>query len=145
MSSSNLSNNQFRLYHGTNRKIKGDYIHPTKQRGEVWEGAGPEAAFASDRIDIASEYGQHVYEVHPTGSEEEYADNVYGSSEGFKIKRKLHPDVVERYNKVMGPIHEANFRREHYANVVHHEYGPDGRFEVHHDADGNVSKRIKLS
>jgi hypothetical protein len=143
--SDHLSGQQFRLFHGTNAKIKGNEIYPTHQKDDdVWEGEGPHAAFASDRPDIAAEYGKHVYEVKPTGHEEEYADNVYGSESGYEVKRKLKPEVVERYKSIVTPIHEANYRREHYGNAVHHEHGPDGVFKIEHDENGNVSKRTKV-
>ena len=107
--SDHLSKNQFRLFHGTNRKtIRGGYISPTKQEGDEWDGNGPEAAFASNRPDVAAEYGQHVYEVQPTGHEEYHGYNVYANEDGFKVKRKLKPEVVERYSKIVTPIHEAN-------------------------------------
>jgi hypothetical protein len=107
--SDHLSQNQFRLFHGTNRKtIKGGFINPTKQRGDEWDGHGPTAAFASDRPDIASEYGQHVYEVKPTGHEEHHGYNVYSSQDGFQVIRKLNPEDVNHYKKTVTPIHEAN-------------------------------------
>jgi hypothetical protein len=143
--SDHLSKNQFRLFHGTNRKsIKGGVINPTKQRGEEWDGTGPTAAFASTRPDEAATYGKNVYEVHPTGKEEHVGDHAFMSDEGFKVKRQLKPEVVERYGRIVGPIHKANFRKEHYANVVHQEHGPDGVFRVEHDENGNVSKRTKI-
>lgn len=142
---SNLNPQQFRLFHGTPHEIKGGEIEPTHQEDDdVWEGAGPTAAFASDRPDIAAGYGDRVYEVHPTGREDNYADHVYASESGFKVKRELKPEVVDRYKKIVGPLHDAKFRRDNYANVVHTEYGPDGVFTVHHDENGNVSKRVRV-
>jgi hypothetical protein len=143
--SDHLSKNQFRLFHGTNAKIEGNDIEPTHQTDEVWEGDGPHAAFASDRPDIAAEYGKHVYEVKPTGHEENYADNVYGSEDGFQIKRKLKPEVVERYKSIVGPIHEANYRRENYANQVQHRYNSDGsEWKIHHDENGNKTHEVMI-
>ena len=111
--SDHLSQNQFRLFHGTNRKLKGDYVNPTKQRGDEWEGHGPTAAFASDRPDVAGEYGEHVYEVHPTGNDEHVGTNTYLSGEGYSVKRKLKSEVVERYKNIVGPIHDANEEAAH--------------------------------
>jgi hypothetical protein len=143
--SDHLSKSQFRLFHGTNKaKIKGDFVNPTKQRGSEWEGDGPHAAFASSRPDEAADYGQHVYEVHPTGQEEHVGDHAYMSEDGFQVKRKLKPEVVERYAKIVGPIHEANYRREHYANVVQHLHSSAGVFRIEHDENGNISKKTKV-
>jgi hypothetical protein len=143
--SDHLSKNQFRLFHGTNAKaIKGGEINPTSQHGSEWEGDGPHAAFASDRPDVAAEYGKHVYEVHPTGRDEHVGSNTYMSEDGYAVKRKLKPEVVERYTKIVGPIHEANYRREHYANTVHQRHTSQGVFRVEHDEHGNVSKTTKI-
>lgn len=113
---SNLNEQQFRLFHGTNKNIRGGFVNPTKQRGDEWEGDGPEAAFASNRPDVASEYGTHVYEVKPTGHEEYHGYNVYASDSGFAVKRKLKPEVVERYNRIITPIHEANEKAQEKRN-----------------------------
>lgn len=109
----NLNENQFRLFHGTHKNIKNGFIRPTKQHGDEWEGDGPHAAFASDRPDVAGEYGGHVYEVKPTGSEEDYGSHVFASDSGFEVKRKLKPEVVERYKRVIGPIHDAKEAAAH--------------------------------
>ena len=106
--SDHLSKNQFRLFHGTNKNLKGGFVNPTKQRGDEWDGQGPEAAFASSRPDEAAEYGAHVYEVKPTGYEDHHGYNVYSNEDGFEVKRKLKPEVVDRYRKIVTPIHEAN-------------------------------------
>ena len=145
--SDHLSKNQFRLFHGTNAKtIKGGVVSPTKQRGEEWEGDGPHAAFASTRPDEAAEHGQHVYEVHPTGHEEHVGDHSFMSEDGFQVKRKLKPEVVERYAKIVGPIHEANYRKENYANVVQNRHNSDGsQWKVHHDENGNETHRVMVS
>jgi len=142
--SDHLSKNQFRLFHGTNAKIKGNEIEPTHQTDEVWEGDGPHAAFASDRPDVAAEYGKHVYEVKPTGHEEEYADHVYGSESGYEVKRKLKPEVVERYKRIVTPIHEAKERKAAYGNAVMHRHTSEGVFRIEHDENGNVSKTTKI-
>ena len=106
--SDHLSKNQFRLFHGTNKNLKDGFVNPTKQRGDEWDGQGPEAAFASSRPDEAAEYGAHVYEVKPTGYEDHHGYNVYSNEDGFEVKRKLKPEVVDRYRKIVTPIHEAN-------------------------------------
>ena len=55
-----------RLFHGTPKTIKDGVIKPTKQRGEEWGGAGPEAAFATEDLHDAASHagvGGHIYEV----------------------------------------------------------------------------------
>jgi len=117
--SDHLSQDQFRLFHGTNRKsIRGGVINPTKQRGPEWEGSGPTAAFATTRPDEAAEHGEHVYEVHPTGNDEHVGDHAFMSTEGYKIKRKLKPEVVERYGRIVGPIHEAKYEAAHQETLA---------------------------
>lgn len=141
---SNLNNKQFRLFHGTPHEIKDGYIDPTKQEGEEWEGAGPEAAFASDRPDIAAEYGHRVYEVHPERYAEHYADNVWGSDSGFAVKRELKPEVIERYKRVVTPLHEAaeeKRQKEFRANSESWQSwpGPAGG-HVKYDQNGEATK-----
>ena len=140
-----LSEDQFRLFHGTNRKIKGDVINPTKQRGDEWDGDGPHAAFASDRPDVAGQYGEHVYEVHPTGGEEHVGTNVYLSNDGYAVKRKLKPEVVERYKRIVGPIHEANEEREHglwmhETKSEHWSHEGEKVYHVKYDKEGSKIK-----
>ena len=105
--SDHLSENQFRLFHGTNQKIKGGFINPTKQHGDEWDGHGPEQAFASSHLLDAASYGGRVYEVKPTGDEENHGYGVFGSHEGFAVKREIPEKVVDRYTRIVGPIVKA--------------------------------------
>jgi hypothetical protein len=145
--SDNLNQNQFRLFHGTNaKKIKGDTINPTKQRGDEWDGDGPRAAFASSHLDDAANYGEHVYEVHPQSYMENYGSGVFASDSGFDVKRKIKPEVVDRYSRIYGPIREQQERIAH-GKLMHemgseswsHE-GANGIFHVRYDEGGNPIK-----
>lgn len=145
--SDHLSDKQFRLFHGTNKAtIKGGVIQPSKQRGDEWDGNGPEAAFASTNLEDAARYGKHVFEVEPHSSMENYGSGVFASEEGFKVKRKIDPKVVDRYSRTMGPIREQQEQLAHRKwlgenNMVHHSYeGPGREFHVSYDKEGNESK-----
>lgn len=141
---SNLNENQFRLFHGTNAKqIREGYIKPTKQRGDEWDGDGPHAAFASTRLEDAASYGNHVYEVHPQSHMEHHGYGVVSSDSGFDVKRKMNPEVVDRYSRIYGPIREeqeriAHGKWMHETNSISHGYYGKGK-EVHisYDKDGN--------
>lgn len=144
----NLNKEQFRLYHGTSARIKGRVIKPSKQRGDEWGEEGPHAAFASDRIDVAATYGKHVYEVHPTGYEDDYGSNVYASEGGFKIKRRVPKKEVEHHVNVVGPKLDAendlNFRKWMGANN-HEQWHHEGEGKVYHvryDKEGNEYKTL---
>jgi hypothetical protein len=141
---SNLNENQFRLFHGTNRKtIKGGVINPTKQRGDEWEGDGPHAAFASTRLEDAASYGQHVYEVHPQSYMEHHGYGVVSSDSGFDVKRKMKPEVVDRYSRIYGPIREEQERIAHgkamyeMGSISHGVYGKGKEVHISYDKDGN--------
>lgn len=133
-----------RLFHGTNAKqIRGGYIKPTKQRGDEWDGDGPHAAFASSRLEDAASYGQHVYEVHPQSYMEHHGYGVYASESGFDVKRKMNPEVVDRYSRIFGPIREkqeelAHGKWMHETGHISHGYEGLGK-ETHisYDKEGN--------
>ena len=133
-----------RLFHGTNAKqIRGGYVKPTKQRGDEWNGDGPYAAFASTRLEDAASYGQHVYEVHPQEYMEHRGYGVVSSDSGFDVKRKMHPEVVDRYTRIFGPIREeqeriAHGKWMHETNSIEHGGGgKNGIVHISYDKDGN--------
>lgn len=136
------------LFHGTNREIKGGFINPTKQRGDEWEGDGPHAAFASPRIDVAASYGEHVYEVHPTGYEEDYGNDVKASESGFKIKRKVTPEEIEHHRTVVGPKIDAArdlAHRKWLGSIGAEHWSHEGggkRYHVTYDKAGNEIKTL---
>ena len=142
--SNNLNEKQFRLFHGTNaNKIREGYIKPTKQRGDEWDGDGPHAAFASTHLDDAASYGQHVYEVHPQNYMEHHGYGVVSSDSGFDVKRKLNPEVVDRYSRIFGPIREkqesiAHGKWMHETNTITHGsgWGPTGTVHIAYDKEG---------
>ena len=141
---SNLNEKQFRLFHGTNaKKIKGETINPTKQRGDEWDGDGPHAAFASSKLEDAASYGEHVYEVHPQSHMENYGSGVFASDIGFGIKRKMKPEVVDRYSRIYGPIREkqdsiAHGKWMHKTNSISHGGGgKNGDVHISYDKEGN--------
>jgi hypothetical protein len=141
---SNLNPQQFRLFHGTNRKtIKGGVINPTKQRGPEWDGDGPHAAFATRHLEEAARYGEHVFEVHPSGDDEHVGDGAVMSTGGYEVKRKMNPEVVKRYSNIFGPIREANEKLEHGKYMHEHNMeswsheGPASIFHLAYDKDGN--------
>ena len=143
--SDHLSEDQFRLFHGTNRKIKGDVINPTKQRGYEWDGNGPHAAFASTHLEDAASYGEHVYEVHPVDYMEHHGYGVVSNEGGFKVKRKLNPEVVDRYSRIVGPIREAKQEREHglwmhESGSEHWSHEGDKTYHVKYDKEGSKIK-----
>ena len=140
--SDHLSQEQFRLFHGTNRKIKGDFINPTRQRGPEWDGHGPEQAFASAHLDDAARYGSHVYEVYPHDDIENHGSGVFGSSEGFKIKSKVAPEVIEHHTRVVGPMRESKEQREHgkwmhETNRESWSHQGDNVYHIKYDKEGN--------
>lgn len=97
----NLSENQFRLFHGTNAELKpGDWLDPQKSKAvheedsEYWP-----VAHATDDIGHASTHGAHVYEVHHSVEQEQWDPGHYVSEEGFEVKRKINPKVVKRITK----------------------------------------------
>jgi len=142
--SDNLNEKQFRLFHGTNAKrIKDDFIEPTKQRGDEWDGDGPHAAFASTHLDDAASYGQHVYEVHPTDHMEHHGYGVVSSEGGFGVKRKLNSEVVDRYSRIFGPIREEQERLAHgkwmheAGSISHGNGGPTNNVHISYDKEGN--------
>lgn len=140
--SDHLSENQFRIFHGTNKKIKGDFINPTKQRGSEWGGHGPEAAFASYHLEDAATYGKNVYEVHPVDRMEHHGSGVVSNEDGFKVKRQLKPEVVDRYSRIVGPIREAKEKREHgmwmhQSNSESWSHQGDKIYHVKYDPEGN--------
>ena len=138
------NNLSFRLFHGTNaKKIKGETINPTKQRGDEWGGDGPYAAFASTHLDDAASYGQHVYEVHPQEYMEHHGYGVVSSDSGFDVKRKMHPEVVDRYSRIFGPMREeqeriAHGKWMHENNSITHGsgWGPTGTVHISYDKEG---------
>ena len=141
---SNLNDKQFRLFHGTNNKrIRGGVIEPRKQRGPEWDGDGPHAAFASRHLEEAARYGEHVYEVHPSGEDEHVGDGAVMSHGGYEVKRKMNPEVVKRYSRIFGPIRSANEKLEHgkYMHSINGEswshQGAKGIFHLKYDKDGN--------
>ena len=141
---SNLNDKQFRLFHGTdNKKIRGGVIEPRKQRGDEWDGDGPHAAFASYHLEDAANYGQHVYEVHPTDHMEHHGYGVVSSEDGFGVKRKMKPEVVDRYSRIFGPKREEQERIAHgkYMHSINGEswshQGAKGIFHLKYDKDGN--------
>jgi hypothetical protein len=146
--SDHLSQNQFRLFHGTNRKtIKGGVINPTKQRGDEWDGHGPEQAFASVHIDEAARYGSHVYEVYPHKDVENHGSGVFGSSEGFKIKSKVEPDVVEHHIRVVRPMRQAKEELEHrkwLGETNREQWSSEGgkNYHMSYDKEGNEIKTL---
>lgn len=144
---SNLNENQFRLYHGTNRYIRGKVVNPTKQHGDEWGEEGPHAAFASDRIDVAAGYGHHVYEVHPTGHEDDYGSNVYANEGGFRVKRKVSSKEIEHHVNVVGPKLDAEQELKHKkwlgeTNAEHWSHEGDNRYHVRYDKEGNEFKTL---
>lgn len=145
--SDHLSKDQFQLFHGTNRKIKGGFINPSKQHGEEWEGDGPEAAFASNRVDVAAEYGKHVYEVEPSGYDENVGTDVYMSHEGYKVKRLLSQDEIDHHVKVVGPKIEAERDLAHRKwlgerGMESWSHEGDKHYHVRYDKDGNQHKTL---
>jgi hypothetical protein len=146
---SNLNPNQFRLFHGTtNQRIRGGVIQPRKQRGPEWEGDGPEAAFASSKLEDAASYGHNVYEVHPSDRMDHYGNGVVASEEGFKVKRKMNPEVVDRYSRIFGPIRSAQedlAHRKWMGERGHEEWhseGPGKEYHVTYDKEGNQTKTL---
>jgi hypothetical protein len=147
-----LNKDQFRLFHGTDENIEDKHISPTKQEGDEWDGNGPTQAFASSKLEDAASYGDKVYEVHPTGDEEYHGYGVYGSEDGFKIKRQLKPEVVDRYKRIVGPIREEQQDLDHRQFMgslpTPHDYLHTGNGNVihrHYDKDGTVtSTRLKM-
>lgn len=144
------NNLSFRLFHGTNaEKIKGETINPTKQRGDEWDGDGPEAAFASTHLDDAASYGQHVYEVHPQEYMEHHGYGVVSSDSGFDVKRKMHPEVVDRYSRIFGPIREKQERLAHGKwmhetnSISHGGGGKEGDVHISYDKEG-VEHRVPV-
>lgn len=142
--SDNLSR---QLFHGTNKTLYGDTVLPTKQRGDEWEGQGPVAAFASPRIDVAAEYGEHVYEVHPTGSEEHVGTDTFMDESGFKIKRKVSPEEIEHHINVVGPKIDAERDLAHRKwlgrnNMEHWSYEGENKYHVRYDKEGNEYKTL---
>lgn len=143
-----LNKNQFRLFHGTDANIKpGGLIDPSKQHGDEWDGNGPEQAFASSHLEDAARYGDKVYEVHPKGDEEYHGSGVYGSEEGYKVKRQLKPEVVERYRRIVGPIRENQQDLEHRKFMgslpTPHDYlhlSSGGYIHRHYDENGKVTE-----
>jgi hypothetical protein len=139
---SNLNPQQFRLFHGTESKIKGDYIWSSKQKGDEWDGDGPDAAFASSHLEDAARYGSKVYEVHPDDHMDYHGSGVY-AAEGFKIKRKLKPEVVDRYSRVFGPMREEQERIAHGKwmhennSITHGGGGKNGDTHISYDKEGN--------
>lgn len=139
---SNLNPKQFRLFHGTDSDIKGDYIWSSKQEGDEWDGDGPDAAFASSHLEDAARYGSKVYEVHPDSHMDDYGSGVY-AAEGFKIKRQLKPEVVDRYSRVFGPIREEQENRAHgkwmheTGSISHGYYGKGKETHISYDKEGN--------
>ena len=146
--SDHLSKNQFRLFHGTNKdKIKGGVIEPTKQHGDEWDGDGPDAAFASTRLEDAASYGKHVYELYPGSDMEHHGYGVVSDEGGFKVKRQIKPEVVDRYKSIVAPIREAKEKLEHRKwmgenNMEEwHNEGPN-KYHVKYDKDGNQTKTL---
>lgn len=81
-----------RLFHGTPKAIKDGVIKPTKQRGEEWDGAGPEAAFATEDIHDAASHaglGGHIYEVDHSQVRLRGDSGYYHSTAGFPIKQEV--------------------------------------------------------
>jgi glycine cleavage system regulatory protein len=85
----NLSTDQFRLYHGTDR-----YIHPSKMIEARLQGpdnredlVGQNVAFATTDLDRSTSLHKYVYEVHPNEHVEKLNDvGDFFSKKGFKIK-----------------------------------------------------------
>jgi hypothetical protein len=145
---SNLNPQQFRLFHGTESKeIEGGHISPTKQEGDEWDGDGPEQAFASSKLEDAASYGSHVYEVEPHSHIESHGYGVFGSEDGFKVKRQLNPEVVDRYSRIVGPIRRAQEDLAHRkwlgetgSEQWHHE--GDKKYHVTYDKEGTMTKTL---
>jgi hypothetical protein len=142
---SNLNEKQFRLFHGTtNKTVRGGVIQPRKQRGPEWDGDGPVQAFASSHLEDAATYGHNVYEVEPNKWMDNYGSGVYASNEGFKVKRKLKPEVVERYSRIVKPIRDKQYATDHGKWMYEHNkithgsgWGPTGSVHISYDKDGN--------
>jgi hypothetical protein len=146
--SDHLSQNQFRLFHGTSAKtIKGGFINPTRQRGSEWDGHGPEQAFASTRLEDAAKYGPNVYEVHAHDDVENHGSGVFGSPEGFKVKRQLKPEVVNRYSRIVGPMRAAKEDLEHrkwLGQTSREQWTTEGgnKYHMKYDTEGNEVKTL---
>jgi hypothetical protein len=146
--SDHLSQDQFRLFHGTNAKtIKGGFINPTRQRGSEWDGHGPEQAFATTHLEDAAKYGPHVYEVYPHKDIENHGSGVFGSSEGFKVKSKVAPEVIEHHIRVVGPMRAAKEELEHrkwLGQTNREQWTTEGnnRYHMKYDTEGNETKTL---
>ena len=146
MSQDNLSGEQFRLFHGTNKpKLRGGVVNPSKQRGDEWDGNGPHAAFASSKLEDAATYGKHVFEVHPQDYMENYGSGVFASESGFKVKRKMNPEVVDRYSRIFGPKREAQEQLAHRKFMGAHNmesWSHEGEkiYHLRYDKEGNEYK-----
>ena len=146
--SDHLSKSQFRLFHGTNvDSPKGGVIEPSKQEGDEWDGDGPDAAFASTKLEDAASYGKNVFEVHPGSNMEDHGYGVVSDENGFKIKRQIKPEVVDRYKSIVAPIREAKEKREHglwmhQTNQEEWHHEGDKKYHVKYDKEGNQVKTL---
>lgn len=140
-------NLSMRLFHGTDAALRSGHVRPTKQRGDEWDGDGPEAAFASMHLEDAARYGKNVFEVHPHNYMEHYGSGVVASEDGFQVKRKIKPEVVDRYSRIYGPIREEQERRAHGKwmhenNMEQWRHEGDKHYHVTFDKDGNEQRTL---
>jgi hypothetical protein len=102
----NLSENQFRLFHGTNAAIKpGDWIDPSRSKAVdenhlIGEEADYPVAHATPDFETATTHGSRVYEVNHSSEQEQWFPHHYVSSEGFEVKREIPQKVIQRHRQM---------------------------------------------
>ncbi len=107
---SNLSENQFRLFHGTDAVLKpGDYVEPSYSKA-VDENhllglpADYPVSHATPELHHAATHGSRVYEVEHSPIQEKWSQGHYVSAEGFEVKREVPQKVIQRHRQMRNTL-----------------------------------------